>query len=112
MMGTEKKIVLRHIKKPDENREHYLSIELKENGDLFLDGWDVTPVAKDFYGDSEYEYTKTIKNQDLHYLKIAFNVVNGKDILEFLEENFSGEKSFEFERLLNENNVPFELDVW
>ena len=111
-MGTEKKIVLRHIKKPDENREHYLSIELKENGDLFLDACDVTPVAKAFTGDSEYEYTITIKKADLPKLRIAFDIPDSKDILEFLLETFPGEKSFEFERLLKKRNVPNELDVW
>ena len=51
------KVILRHIKKPKEKREHYLSAEIKENGHLYLMvGWDVTPVAKAFTGDSEYEY--------------------------------------------------------
>jgi hypothetical protein len=77
-----------------------------------LDGLDVTPVAEDFFGNSELEYTKTIKSQDLPNLRIAFQIPERIDIIEFLENNFSGEKSFEFERLLDEKNVPFELDVW
>ena len=71
-METIKKIVLRHIKKPEENREHFLSAELRNNGELFFVGWDVTPVAKDFTGSSEYEYEKTIKNKDLPFLRKCF----------------------------------------
>lgn len=111
-MEQTNKIVLRHIKIPEEQREHYLSAELKGSGDLFLVGWDVTPVAKDFTGDSEYEYEKTIKCNDLASLRSAFNIPAEENILDYLMNHFSGEKSFEFERLLKEKNVPFELDIW
>lgn len=111
-MEQTNKVVLRYIKIPEEQRTHYLSAEIKENGDLFLVGWDVTPVAKDFTGDSEYEYEKTIKRDDLVVLRSAFNIPADENILDFLMNNFSGEKSFEFERMLKEKNVPFDLDIW
>lgn len=111
-MEQTKKVILRHIKKPKEKREHYLSAEIRGNGDLFMSGWDVTPVAEAFTGDSEYEYEKTIKFNDLPALRSAFDIPVEENILDFLMNNFSGERSFEFERLLKDRNVPVELDVW
>jgi len=111
-MEQTKKVILRHIKKPEEKREHYLSAELRENGDLFISGWDVTPVAEAFTGDSEYEYEKTIKCNDLPALRSAFNIPAEENILDFLMKNFSGEKSFELERQLTAKNIKVELDIW
>lgn len=112
-METEKAIVLRDIKVTEgEYRWHYLKVILKENGDLFSDACDVCQAAKDFTGDSEYDYEITIKKNDLPILRKAFEIPEDKDILDFLLENYSGKKSFEFERQLKERNVPIDLFVW
>ena len=76
-----------------------------------MSGWDVTPVAEDFTGDGEYEYEKIIKYNDLTALRSAFNIPAEENILDFLMNNFSDERSFQFEKLLKKN-VPIELDVW
>ena len=106
------KIILRDIKKPNENRKYYLTMEIKEDGHLYLSGYDYTPVAKDFTGDSEYEYDITIRSTEFPSIRSAFNIPAEENILDFLLSNYSGEKSFEFERLLNEKKIKSEFWSW
>jgi len=107
-----KKVILRDIKKPEENREHYLTAEIREDGHLYLTGYDSSSVAKDFTGDSEYEYDITITSTEFPSLRSALNIPAEENILDYLMNNFSGEKSFEFEGQLTKKNIKVELDVW
>ncbi len=82
-------------------------------GCLHIDGQDLGPVtAAGGSDDGEYEYFKTI---DAEYIPQVIALLGGKpgdDILELLAQRWSGERSFELERLLSESGIPIQVSVW
>lgn len=48
---------------------------------------------------------KKIANKDLSYLRKVLSISDKEDLLQFLVANYSGEKSLEFERLLDEKTT-------
>lgn len=110
-MLEKRTVVLRNIKRAVSGNEYHLRVKFNENNYLVLDGQDFSSSAEDIYGEEEYEYVKTIYKRDLPYLKRVLNVGIDEDLLDYLEANYSGEKSFELERLLDKKKVPFELNV-
>ena len=80
--------------------DHYiLTAEIKENGDLLLEGQDLGPSVIEAFGDSDYEYWYTFKQEWkdtllLHLLAEKFTVSNPP-----------GE-------WFNEKGIPFELSTY
>ena len=110
-MTENKRVLLRHIKIAESKNEYYLRAHINEDKDLVLSGQEFTSYAGDIFGDEEREYTKTIMNKDLPYLRNVLGISDGEDILDYLLANYAGEKSFDFERLLDMKKVPFELTI-
>lgn len=82
------------------DKNHYiLTAEIKENGDLFLEGQDLGPDVLEWFGDSDYEYFYTIKQE-------------WKDtvLLHLLAEKFT--LSDTPQMWLKRKNIPYDFSNW
>ena len=106
----------RGVRLRDEKREDgsWLSLwaYLDTEGRLHIDGQDLGPVTKFVSGDGEYEYFKTITAQDVPQVIKLLGGKPGDNVLDLLEQNWSGEKSYKLESLLAESGIPVALGIW
>jgi len=110
-MAEDRTVVLRNIKVAASGDEYHLWASYNEDKDLVLSAQEFSFYAKEIFGDEEREYMKTIKNKDLSYLRNVLGISDEADILDYLLKNYAGERSFEFERLLDNKKVLFELYI-
>lgn len=90
----------------------YLRAHLDDRGSLHLDGQDLGPRTRPVSNDGEYEWSRTI---DAKHPPALVELLGGEpdsDVLELLESKYSGEASYELERLIREADIPSELHVW
>ena len=81
-------------------------------GRLHVDGQDLGPVTKSVSEDGEYEYFKIIAKKDIPLLIKHLGGKPEDDILDLLAKNWTGEKSYEFEKILMEGPIKVELATW
>jgi hypothetical protein len=80
---------------------------LDDGGALHIDGQDFGPATSAISGDGEYEYFLTVAPE--HVLEFV-TLLGGKEVnnvLDFLIENYVGERSYELERALRASQIPF-----
>ncbi|HUH07074.1 MAG TPA: hypothetical protein VML96_04615 [Egibacteraceae bacterium] len=82
------------------------------SGDLHLDGQDLGPSTAFVSDDGEYEWERTIAAVDVPRLIELLGGQTGADVLDLLEQRYSGEESYELERLLRESDVPSKFARW
>jgi hypothetical protein len=61
--------------------------------------------------DGEYEWFETIQAEHLPRLLSLLGAAPGDDILDVLEQKWSGRRLYELERLLRESDFPMERHV-
>jgi hypothetical protein len=81
-------------------------------GRLHIDGQDLGPVTRPMSGDGEYEDFKMIAKEDIPRLIALLGGKPEEDILDLLERNWTGEKSYELEDILREGPIEVELGTW
>ena len=81
-------------------------------GRLHIDGQDLGPVTSPASGDGEYEYFKMIAKEDIPRLIALLGGKPEDDILDLLERNWTGEKSYDLEEILREGPIEVELATW
>ncbi len=106
-MAEYRSVVLRKMKIDGTWNQYLLRASINEDNDLVIEGQDFSSLSEDIFGDEEYEYSITINCKDLPFLRQVLKIGDSEDLLDFLEANYSGEKSFEFERLLQNSRVPY-----
>lgn len=90
-----------------------LQAHVDEAGCLHIDGQDLGPVtALGGAEDGEYEYFKTIDAEHIPRVIALLGGKPGDDILQLLAQHWSGERSFELERLLGKSGIPIRVSVW
>lgn len=82
-----------------------------ETGDLVIEGQDLGPATAVVSPDGEYEWIRTVRRTDLPALVLALGGQSGEDILDILDARFTGQRSYDLERLLSDDAVPSELHV-
>jgi hypothetical protein len=108
-METARTITLRDEKNGRETRHLWASVD--DGGNLHIDGQDLGPAAAMVSDDGEYEWFQTIRAEHLPRLLSLLGAGPGDDILDVLEGNWSGPRSYELERLLRESDFPMERHV-
>lgn len=86
-----------------------------ENGDLLVDGYDIGRAAEEWWGDSDYEYSVTVKKEDLLALcnALGLNTVSHEAILEKMKEKFSGNHGFTaFSDFLKSKRIKYYSFSW
>jgi hypothetical protein len=92
----------------------YVDAYFKE-GNLVVEGYDIGKSVEDAWGDSDYEYSITVKKENLDTLCNALKIEHGNEalILEMMEANFSGNEGFSsFGAFLSENKIDFDPFSW
>ena len=109
-MTAERSITLRHEVNGDDRRN--LWARLKEDGSLMIDGQDLGPGTSIVSPDGEYEWYHTIAPEHLPQFLELIGAAPDADVLNELETNWTGKRSYELETLLRESDIPVSVEVW
>ena len=85
---------------------------LDDAGALVFEGQDLGPGTAPVSSDGEYEWTTTIRADHLPRLLELLGAPPGADILLVLQQDWSGPKAAELERLIRESELPVERWTW
>ena len=81
-------------------------------GALHVDGQDLGPGTAMVSSDGEYEWFMTVAATDVDRLVALLGGQPGDDVLVLLERDWTGSRSYDFERLLRESGIPVNLFTW
>jgi hypothetical protein len=105
-------VSLYHYASPDIR----ISISANFDGEkLVIEGYDIGKTVDDFFGDSDYEYSMSIPEEEVIKLYPLFNVPQGEKIrlLEALKERFHTNTCFsEISEFLSNNNIKCRGFSW
>jgi hypothetical protein len=90
----------------------HLWAHLDQEGNLHIDGQDLGPKTAIVSSDGEYEWFQTIDRSDLPKLIRLFEGKPEDDILDVLEENWTGPRAADLEALLRGSDIEVERFVW
>ena len=90
----------------------YLWAYVDENGDLHIDGQDLGPATSLVSADGEYEWFQTISAQHVPAVIAVLGGQPGDDVLDVLEDGYSGLQSYDLEALLRESDIPINRFVY
>jgi hypothetical protein len=103
-------VVLR-AERSDTDRRN-LWAHLDEEGNLHIDGQDLGSGTALVSSDGEYEWFETIRAEHLPRLLLLLGGAPGDDLLELLEDRWSGSNSYVLEGLLRRCDIPIERFVY
>jgi hypothetical protein len=81
-------------------------------GALHIDGQDLGPGTAMVSSDGEYEWFETIAAADIPRLTALLGGGPGDDVLDLLARDWTGDRSYDLERLLRESDIPVKLFTW
>jgi hypothetical protein len=90
----------------------WLGASVDGAGALHVDGQDLGPGTAMVSSDGEYEWFTTVAAYDVPRLIALLGGQPGDDVLELLERDWTGSRSYDFERLLRESGIPVNLFTW
>ena len=82
-----------------DNEHHILTALLNSSGDLVLEGYDIGPSVEKFFGDSDYEYWRTVKAEHVPLV-----------LLHLIKDRF--EKESDLKAWLDEKGIPSEFSSY
>ena len=103
-------VTLRHERQGRDVR--WLGAYVDGAGDLHVDGQDLGPGTAMVSSDGEYEWFETVAASDVPRLVALLGGQPGDDVLVLLERDWTGSRSYDFERLLRESGIPVNLFTW
>jgi hypothetical protein len=110
MDSTTRKVILREERVGPDSR--HLWAYLDGEGNLHIDGQDLGPGTYPFSVDGEYEWFQTIEAVDVPRVVELLGGAPGAEVLDLLQEGWSGERSYELERALRESAINIKRFVW
>lgn len=90
----------------------WLGASVDGAGNLHIDGQDLGPSTAMVSSDGEYEWFETIAAADVPRLVGALGGAPGDDVLDLLARDWTGLRSYDFERLLRQSGIPVALFTW
>lgn len=90
----------------------YLDAFVDARGDLHIDGQDLGPSTAPVSPAGEYEWFSTVRSEHMSQLVGLLGGDAATDILDLLEEHYTGASSYKLERILREGDVPVEFFVY
>ena len=103
------------LRKEREGRDRrWLDARLLEDGSLRIDGHDLGPATKVVSSDGEYEWSYRYPPSSVGMLLSALGGADGQDILDLLEDRYTGRRSYDLEAVLREtkDTIPSEFWSW
>ena len=104
-------VVLRKEERADGSRLR-LWAYLDTAGQLHIEGQELGPVTRSISSDGEYEYFKIVAPEHIPRLRTILGGAPGEPILDLLERDWTGERSYALEDILRESDLPVVLAVW
>jgi hypothetical protein len=92
--------------------QRFLSARLDDEGRLRIEGQDLGPATLPVSSDGEYEWVHTFQPHDLPALLALLDAPPDADILDELEQHWTGAASHELERRIREGAVPHTTSTW
>ena len=89
----------------------YLWAYLDRRGRLHIDGHDLGPGTAPVSDDGEYEWFQTIAAEDVPRVVALLGGEPGADVHDLLA-GWTGDRSYELERLLRQSDIPIERFTW
>ncbi len=108
--GKGRVVTLRDERKGDDYR--YLGAYVDWKGALHIDGQDLGPGTAVISSDGEYEWFQIIARRHVRKVVALLEGRRGVDVLDLLEEHWTGPRSYELERRLRESDIPIKRFVW
>ena len=107
------KIILYKKERPDIK----ISMEMyfNEEGQLIFDGYDIGKTVKDWWGDSDYEYSYTIEAAEVEKLYTLLNIASPDrhSLLKEIKKRFGGNKAYsKFGDFMTENDIDYTAFTW
>jgi hypothetical protein len=81
-------------------------------GALHVDGQDLGPGTARVSSDGDYEWFMTVAAGDVDRVVALLGGQPGDDVLVLLERDWTGPRSYDFERLLRQSGIPVKLFTW
>lgn len=99
-----------------ESDEIKIDIEARFEGEaLVIDGYDIGKRVKEYWGDSDYEYTVTVPPEGVLQLYPLFNVseADKQNLLRGIAKRFHTNTCYsEFRKFLDDNHIPSSGFTW
>ena len=106
---TNRKVTLRAERSGSDVRN--LRAYLLDDGSLRIEGQDLGPGTAMVSDDGEYEWYRTVRAGDVPQLVRLLGGEPSSDVLDLLQERYTGTESYELERVLRESEIPVETYV-
>jgi hypothetical protein len=90
----------------------HLEAYVDHEGRLHVNGQDLGPGTATVSGDGEYEWFQTIAAADVPRVVALLGGRPGDDVLDILERDFTGPKSYDLEARLRASGIKRNLDTW
>ncbi len=94
------------------NDYRHLEAYVDGEGRLHVDGQDLGPGTSIVSSDGEYEWFETIAAADVPQVVAVLGGQPGDDVLDVLERDFTGPKSYDFEARLRSSGIARNLHTW
>jgi len=93
------------------NNRRDITVGFTPAGDLLMDGCDNGPLVKELFGKFDFEYSLTIKKEELpalfHALASPVRPFSEELLLDLIVDRFSHEEGFlSFKEFLAQQNIP------
>ena len=99
-----------------ENPGIKVTVEARFDGeDLIIDGYDIGDVVEQYWGDSDYEYSTTIKSSGVLKLYPMFDVKEGdkEGLLKAIAAEYNDNSCYSnFRAFLDRNGIEYESFSW
>ena len=82
---------------------------------LIIDGYDIGKKVKEYWGDSDYEYTTTIRKEEVEKLYPLFHLepTAKQELLLALQRDYNTNTCYsELQNLLDRNSIKYEGFSW
>ena len=95
-----------------------ISIEIQayfEGENLIIEGYDIGKNVKEYWGDSDYEYSTTVPENEVKKLYLLINIVEGdkEGLLKAIADKFNTNSCYsEFTDFLEKNNIRSKGFSW
>ncbi|MHB8394168.1 MAG: hypothetical protein ACYDC5_06635 [Candidatus Dormibacteria bacterium] len=110
MTAVERNVTLR--REQDGQDRRHLWAYLDTDGNLRIDGQDLGPKTAPVSDSGGYEFFQIVRAVDLPQLCVLLGAAPTADVLEVLEHEWSGARSYDLEKLLRESDLEIERFVW
>ena len=110
MNNQTRQVTLRDERSGPDSR--HLTAHLDDDGNLHIDGHDLGPGTAPVSNDGEYEWLETISAGDLPRLLVLLGAPPDAVILDVLEQQWTGAKAYDLEKLIRESDIRVQRFVW